>query len=181
MPYPADGNLASGCEQAGQIEPLFQKGPTSVNDKDLAKRVLGDPSKYPSALGSYLQRYISGNKLIQMSEAQLPDAEKVHLFGDPGNAVYLNSWANIGGGARTGGYYRDPVGRVSVMGTVGGGVAGSVIATLPTGYRPEMKEQFVVVTNTGLGEVDVDEDGNVIHESGGTAFVSLAGISFRAF
>jgi hypothetical protein len=43
-----------------------------------------------------------------------------------------------------------------------------------------MKEEFIVITNTGIGQVEVDQSGNIIHISGGTGFVSLSGISFRA-
>jgi hypothetical protein len=94
-----------------------------MKDKDLIEKVLGDPAKYPSALSSWIQRYISGNKLIQINEAQLPDAERVHLFGAAGQPVYLNSWVNSGGSSRTGGYYRDPVSRGYLFGVVAGGIA----------------------------------------------------------
>lgn len=93
-------------------------------------------------------------------------------------------------------YYKDPWGIVHLEGLacraqVGGvvgigackdatGLAGSTMFVLPAGYRPAASRAFAVVASGGTGRVDVAAGGQVIYESGGTSYVSLDGISFRA-
>ena len=55
---------------------------------------------------------------------------------------------------------------------------GTTIATLPVGYRPTKNELFAVQTSSGLGRVDVYDDGTVVYVSGGTTWISLAGLIF---
>ncbi len=47
-----------------------------------------------------------------------------------------NSWANLGSGFANAGYLKDPMGFVHLRGEVNGGINGSIIFTLPAGYRP---------------------------------------------
>lgn len=152
-----------------------------IGNRDLALKVLGDPSVYPDAFQSWIQRIIPGNPLIQLDETQVPSPEKLHLVGATSEPAFQHG-SNFGGSARTVGFYRDPFGIVHLCGLVGATyAAGQTIFQLPAGDRPEMKEAFAVITDTGVGRVDVDEVGDVIFVSGGTTYCSLSGITFRAF
>jgi hypothetical protein len=97
------------------------------------------------------------------------------------NAFLLNSWANAGAPYPAASYYRDRVGRVHLRGVVGGGALGTSALTLITRHRPEAREPFGTSSGAGAAQVDVLPDGSVIVVAGGTALVSLSGISFRAF
>jgi hypothetical protein len=85
----------------------------------------------------------------------------------------INSWTNNGGSAQIAGYKRTPGGVVTLRGAVGGGVLGSVIFTLPAGFRPSKFEAFPVVTDTGIGMLGVATTGAVSHLSGGTTSVYM--------
>ncbi len=114
--------------------------------------------------------YIRVNKEIRFTDpgnANLP--EPWHNFGasagttaNPG--FFSNSWANFGGAWQVAGYRLMPDGTVRVRGLVTGGTVtgGTIMATLPTGYRPPAdlifaggdgtasnQSQEVVVTSSG--------------------------------
>lgn len=146
----------------------------------LVEKVLGDPSLYPQALSSWLQRYLSGNDLVTFTQSQLPSLEQIRLIGATGNPVFLSTTGNFGGSSQAVGFYRSPEGIVHLCGAAVWSALGAVGFALPSGYRPLAVESFAVYTNTGVGRIDVDENGNVTLQAGGLAFVSLSGITYRA-
>lgn len=92
----------------------------------------------------------------------------------------LNSWANFGGSAQVAGYLKD-AGYVHLTGVVKDGTAtpGTVIFTLPSGYRPAAEETFVVASNGAYGECVIQSDGDVTINAGSNTSFSLCGIAFR--
>lgn len=91
--------------------------------------------------------------------------------------TYQNSWGTASGSPG----YRKLNGVVYLRSRIGGGTLGQKAATLPVGYRPAHDAYFIVVqANNTLGRVVVYADGSVTPDQGGTAFVSLAGITFPA-
>lgn len=150
-------------------------------DEQLAQRVLGDPAIYPDEFKAYIPRLIEGNPNLRLYPSQLPAVELARYFGAAGNPALSGAWLAYGLGFEDPGMYRDPFNRVYLLGTVKSGAAGSIIANLTAGYRPKNREIFTVTTDTGPGRVDVAGNGDVIHVSGGTGFVSLASIHYRAF
>jgi hypothetical protein len=91
-------------------------------------------------------------------------------------------WINYGSGFGGARYYKDACGVVHIEGmiqaTPGSPVTGVTIFTLLTGYRPPDTLLFVTGNGGGSGRFDIDSLGNVIMQSGNTAFTSLSGISF---
>lgn len=78
------------------------------------------------------------------------DIETWHEFGastgttaDPGN--FSNSWTNLGSNWETAGYRKMPDGSVWLKGVVYNGTLsdGTIMATLPTGYRPSKDKIFM--------------------------------------
>lgn len=71
---------------------------------------------------------------------------------------------------------------VFLKGTIAGGTVGATarVFILPKGYRPSYKMVFLAVTNTGIGQVDIEATGEVRPVTGGTTWFSLSGIAFRA-
>lgn len=86
-----------------------------------------------------------------------------------------NSWVNYGTGFPTLQYTKDSDGVVTVRGLVKNGTTttGTIIANLPTGYRPPGRELFVTTSNDAFGRVDIDASGNIMFESGTGGWVSL--------
>lgn len=149
----------------------------------LIERVLGDPELYPDVLKSWIPKILERNVLLKLESYQLPTVDARHEVGDDGEPAFNGTWANYDATNEVASFYRDPFGRVHLAGLVKSGTSGTTIFSLPGGYRPRARESFVVITgNPGdaLGRVDVDANGNVIHVSGGTGYVQLNGISFRA-
>lgn len=89
-----------------------------------------------------------------------------------------SGWANYGGAYQTGQYkkvgdlvlLRGLVARTSGVGTT--------IATLPSGYRPLAQCLYIMNTDTGVGRLDIQTDGQIIAISGGTGWIQLDGLSF---
>lgn len=94
----------------------------------------------------------------------------------------LNSWTNYGSTYRSAGYWKDIQGQVHLVGMVAGGTpgSGSVVFTLPEGYRPSKDEIFVSVGNAAFAEIIVRSSGNVIIVVGSGTWTSLSGITFKA-
>ncbi len=147
----------------------------------LVNRVLSDPDLFPDEFKSWIPRYVNDSLLFKVNQFQLPSVENTRYVGGSDQPAFLNSWVNYGGGYETAGFYKESWLRVFLTGEVKSGGSGTTIFTLPAGYRPKNREQFAVVTDTGIGAVDVTGTGDVIHISGGTGSVNLSGISFRAF
>ena len=103
--------------------------------------------------------------------------------GKPAALTLQNSWVAYSTGWSQPQATIGSDGRVTVDGTIKSGTttAGTVIATLPAGYRPPYAHVFVVATNGGTAKIYVQTNGNI--EAGSTldaTYTSLSGINFRA-
>lgn len=99
-------------------------------------------------------------------------------------ATLQNSWVNYGGLYAPASYRKDKYGRVHVRGLIANGTItnGTVLMTLPVGYRPAAKLLFPAETG-GAGQqarVDVLADGTVICQLAAAGYFSLSNICFRA-
>lgn len=100
--------------------------------------------------------------------------------GGAGNSPFLNSWVNYGSNWADAAYWRDPFKIVHLRGLIKTGTVGSAAFTLPPAFRPEANETFSVLSNSALGRVDVQTDGQVIPASpSSNTWVSLSGITFK--
>lgn len=96
----------------------------------------------------------------------------------------LNSWVNYGGTLATAGYLKDAHGFVHITGVIKSGTttAGTVLFTLPVGYRPAKQEMFLanIFSGASVGLLDIDASGNVNFQAGSNTIFSLCGIIFKA-
>ena len=96
----------------------------------------------------------------------------------------LNGWVNLGGVTATSGYYKDEFGLVRLRGYIKSGITtqGTILFTLPLGYRPAATEGFMVYANDGasIGTISISSGGNVAFITGSSLDMSLSGVSFRA-
>lgn len=93
----------------------------------------------------------------------------------------LNSWVNFGAPYNSAGYYKDPFGIVHMRGMLANGVMGSTMFNLPIGYRPMAQEVFPAISGNTIGRIDVAPYGDVIMTFGANSFISLDGMSFKAY
>lgn len=95
----------------------------------------------------------------------------------------LNSWVNYGAPYNTAAYMRTDDGLVLLRGAIKSGTttAGTVLFTLPVGFRPAGgTAEFVSVSNGAIAQIDVETDGDVVIRVGGNTRLSLDGIVFAA-
>jgi hypothetical protein len=80
----------------------------------------------------------------------------------------LNGWVGPAAPYTPPQYMLDSVGFIHLTGRLSGGTTtqGTIIATLPVGYRPRWTMSFPIVTNNGsgdqIGQIDIDANGNII-------------------
>lgn len=93
----------------------------------------------------------------------------------------LNSWADASGyqGAR---YRKDLLKQVHIQGRIDTGTdtPGTVLFTLPVGSRPSALLSFVAHSNSAIGLVEVQSDGDVVIRIGNNASLDLNTIKFAA-
>lgn len=98
----------------------------------------------------------------------------------PINPTLLNGWVNYGSGFSNALFFKDGLGKVVIKGFIKSGTLGQTIFTLPLGYRPLTYVFWPVITNTGVGQLNLNIDGTVVLQSGGNAWCSLENVCFPA-
>jgi hypothetical protein len=84
-----------------------------------------------------------------------------------------SGWTNTSGR-----YKRDELGYIHLSGYLGGGSAGTIMTTLPSGFRPAQQESFAVNASGVAGVVTVATNGQVSFTTGTGTFVYLSNITF---
>jgi hypothetical protein len=114
------------------------------------------------------------------------DAESGELFGfiaeDVTPVSIQNGWSNYGQGFPPAGYWKDSSGMVHIRGMIKGGDAtgGTVIFDLPEEYRLlSAGQHFLVVSNHSVGEIFINNAGQVKVVFVDNEWVDLSGIYFR--
>lgn len=98
------------------------------------------------------------------------------------NLSLQNGWVAFGGVYAEPRYYKDFGGSVRVEGLIKSGTttSGTVVATLPVGYRPDKTLMFFTGTSAGAATVEVHPGGNIVASGGfSQTWTSLAGIAFK--
>jgi len=96
------------------------------------------------------------------------------------SASYQSGWSSYGGDFAPARYTKDEHGAISLDGLVSlaSGAVGTVIFTLPAGYRPQYRLILSVCNANSLSRVDIHPAGQVYLHVGVNGWTSLAGISF---
>lgn len=91
-----------------------------------------------------------------------------HEVGNTGEPAFQNSWANVGGASdETLGYKKDSFGKLYLKGYIDSGTItdGTVVFTLPTGYRPiktiRAGGMFVTGSSENSYQIEVQTDGDI--------------------
>ncbi len=97
-----------------------------------------------------------------------------------------NGWVDVGLGYNPFGYWRDSFGVIHLRGLIKSGPVGSVICTLPTGYRPANRESLPAIASDGVNyaicRIDVATNGEIYQVGGPNYALALwiDGLTFRA-
>lgn len=102
-----------------------------------------------------------------------------HVVGAAGEPAFENGWVNFGGGLSTVAFRKDPEGRVWLRGQAKSGTAGTVLFTLPAGYRPPARVDFDTIDGTGSPTYALTTAGSIVtNAAAGNVRVTLDGLSF---
>ena len=114
------------------------------------------------------------DRVAELESETQPDWRDVEL---------QNSWVELGTVHNKPQFYKTSRGLVSLRGIIKSGTTASntVLFVLPEGYRAENKNIYPVLSDTGLGRVDIMPNGEVRIFSGGNGYFSLDGIEFYAY
>lgn len=115
------------------------------------------------------------------TSGQSPDSNDSVTFPTWTDLDLQNDWENYGGSYNTPQYTKTNTGIVFLKGLVryGTDTQGTVIATLPPGYRPSGTLVYQVATNASVdGRMDVEADGDIVFYRGSNGWMSLDGVAF---
>lgn len=87
-------------------------------------------------------------------------SKKVHYFNDEGEPYLDNSW--VGVEDHPPGYWKDPFGRVHLLGRIKDGLINSAFTQLHPGCWPEKLEHLRTQSSFTLGRIDVWTDGSLV-------------------
>jgi len=93
--------------------------------------------------------------------------------------TFLNGWINYENGYNPAGYFKDINGVVHIRGLVRDGSVDVPIFSLPSGYRPQNSEGFVVWSSSSHIQITVMPNGDIVPSLGTAIWLVLDGITFR--
>lgn len=107
------------------------------------------------AVGNNVSVINSGNITDVRSYARSVNIEKADTLHTP---TFLNSWYEHNATVFPVRYWKDSLGYVHIKGFIKGGVQGSIVFNLPSGYRPAPGTtiQFSTDSNSAFGEVCIE-------------------------
>jgi hypothetical protein len=106
-----------------------------------------------------------------------------HIINEtPSQPTLQNGWENFGLEYGLATFYKDKENLVHLSGMIKNGFSGggSIVFTLPSGYRPGSRLVFPVVLGETMGIIHITSTGDVIKYGLGNSYLSLSGITFRA-
>jgi hypothetical protein len=152
--------------------------------QQLVERVLSDPTLYPPEFKAQIPRLLQDNLNLAVSKQQIPGVtgEVWRNVGDPSQPAFVSPWRSYAGGGSAYGkirFYKDYTGIVHLDGLAEttGTPSGSVIFTLPIGYRPS--QQAVVIARGSPGGTETAVQLNVM-TNGDVAVLTPAAASFTS-
>lgn len=102
------------------------------------------------------------------------------LYEDSLALTLQNSWVN-GAGLGVPTIYKDSTGRVFLSGGIQGGTttSGTVVATIPSQYRPGVARRVISANSAGIVIFNITAGGNIVFDSGTNALITLDGLNWH--
>jgi hypothetical protein len=127
-------------------------------------------------------RVYNGSSWLTAGVASPGLLDTEHVLGAAGEPAFQGAWVHNSGTQQVK-FRKDPFGRVRLGGAAKTGTSGTVMFTLPAGYRPAFSGNFIVSASGGPALVAIDAStGNVtptnIGSSAVATFVFVEGIEF---
>jgi hypothetical protein len=144
------------------------------SDKKIAKKVANKQitKRAPSLSVAHANSAGTANNLT--------NPEPYHEIGAQGEPAFENGAANYGNGFSTAGFFIDHEGVVHLKGTVSA-TGGTVIFTLPAGYRPSATLDLDAIGSGAQAYIYISSGGEVsVHNGGAGTVYGLDSITFRA-
>lgn len=132
-------------------------------------------SRRPPAHRTLFDRIRAGDK---------PAAKVITGWRDIADQGFRHGWSNFGGTFSPAAYFKDANGIVHLRGLIAGGQVGltSEVCLLDETCRPEFRVALGTICNGDFARVDVLPTGELsVMAATSTVFVSLDGLSFRAY
>ena len=127
-----------------------------------------------------LDRKITYTNLLTQLIASLQAVDTWHEVGAVDEPVFENSWVNFGAGYYDLSFFKDALGWVHIRGMVKLGTVGTIIFTLPAGYRSSGNIQVPTVCNDLFGSLFINTLGEVYHNTGSNAWCTITDVTFLA-
>jgi hypothetical protein len=159
------------------------------------KKAAIDPSKLADnavTTSKIADDAVTGDKVKESTLGTVPSAtnattasnltppEAYHEIGTTGQPPFENGAVNFGGEFSTAAFFKDHEGVVHLKGTVTA-TGGTVIFTLPAGYRPSQKLDIDAIGSGAQAYIYIKPDGTVEVNNGGAGTTyGLDSITFRA-
>lgn len=150
--------------------------PQLVTIYNMSEWAEGGPGLIPNRQWGFAYPDIIREAMCSISGQILDRADLVAL-------TLANSWINYGANEEPAQCYKDAAGTVFVSGLIKSGTvtAGTLVATIPAGYRPAKTQTFPIGIAGGVGSVLLTPDGQITADSALNATrTSLSGICFKS-
>jgi hypothetical protein len=187
--YPTPGNPGSAV--VGSVKTNFQQNmfspypQTVVKDQELhvwTNVIVDGPNSGPGS--AKLQLNTTNGEFFRLDNDGLNSSVPgSNTTVEPwNNMTLLNSWATLAGFA-TPQYRRvpSPSGCVQITGLAQNGTSNSVLATLPTGYRPANAHRIPIYAFGGSMNITTETPGMTINTNGNLSILGATNATFVAF
>lgn len=150
--------------------------PQLVTIYNVSEWAEGGPGLIPNKQWGFAYLDIINEAMCSISGQTLDRSDLIPL-------TLANSWVNYGANEEPARCYKDATGTVFVSGLIKDGTTtgGTLITTLPVGYRPAKTQGFSVGLSGSSGSVLISPNGQITADSAMNASrTSLSGICFKA-
>lgn len=186
--------VAAGDGQEGAYSAILNTAPSNGTVKVIVPNLWG-LTTVRTAVCSLAFAGNPGDRVLVVFDEEKQPWVVDNLANAPWSPVWvtptlLNSWTRSAGGsgADPAGYVKDPLGSVHLRGRFSGGASGSVVFTLPAGFRPGNTDDLYAAAayNGSAGGpvaafADITSAGSVaLYYATGASDVSIGGITFLA-
>jgi len=175
---------ASGSNNAGLMVGSASGGNIKFDGNEISAYTGSSPAQiFINPDGGKVNFHFTKNPSLVISDGWIENMDYIY-------PSLQNGWSNYSssvGGFQRAAYWKDKNGTVFVVGMIRYGTtsttSGTVLFTLPAGYRPASEHTFTCATSStsNPARIDVNPDGTIQgHGNLNTQWTSLAGIAFKA-
>lgn len=148
--------LPFGTISTAQSKAHYTGGLPWTNEVDFDKDLVLMPRSGGKIFLAENTEFVSGTLQSTISDTTW------RIVGGSGEPAFQNSWTNYGAPYASAAFGKDPVDTIFIRGAVTNGTSGTVVFTLPTGYRPlNGTIDFMVPTANNYAKLTIDTSGNV--------------------